>query len=224
MEEQNVVVEGTTASHLHAKHEHLKGMTDEQLLSAFLAGNHAAYGALVRRYKDPITNFAYRFLGNYEDAVDIAQETFVRVFRFGSTFVGEVKFSTWLFTIASNLSKSELKRYRRRYGVSMKDAFGGPGRNDDDASWDVPDTTYMPDERIDRDKIVQEVQRALMHVTPTYREMVILRDVQQLSYEEIAEITQSELGTVKSRINRGRAQLKEQLRDLYHELFALEDE
>jgi RNA polymerase sigma-70 factor (ECF subfamily) len=222
--EQQVSVEGKSAVNTSVKREDYRAMSDEQLLAAFLTGDHVAYGALVKRYKDPITNFAYRFLGNYEDAVDIAQETFVRVFRFGGTFVGEVKFSTWLFTIASNLSKSELKRYRRRFGVKMKDAFGAPGRSEEDTSWDVPDTSYMPDERIDQDKIVQEVQKALMHVAPTYREMVVLRDVQQLSYEEIATITQSELGTVKSRINRGRAQLKEQLRDLYHEIFSHEDE
>ncbi len=224
MQEQQEQVERRTASQTPVKRTDYRALTDEQLLASFLEGDHMAYGALVRRYKDPITNFAYRFLGNYEDAVDIAQETFVRLFRFGGTFGGEVKFSTWLFTITSNLSKSELKRYRRRFGVAMKDAFGAPGRNEDDTSWDVPDTTYMPDERIDQDKIVQEVQRALMFVTPTYREMVVLRDIQQLSYEEIAAITQSELGTVKSRINRGRAQLKEQLRDLYNELFRHEED
>jgi RNA polymerase sigma-70 factor, ECF subfamily len=199
----------------------MRALTDEDLLKRFLDGDEAGFVALMRRYKDPITNFSYRFLGNYDEAVDVAQETFVRLYRFGSTFVGDVKFSTWLYTIAANLSKSELKRYRRRNGVQLQDAFGRPG--DDDASWDVPDTTYMPDETVDRDHISRAVQQALMNVTPTYREMVVLRDLQQLSYEEIADITKTELGTVKSRINRGRAQLQNQLRDLYNEIFPSQD-
>lgn len=195
--------------------------TDEELLARFLGGDESGFVALVRRYKDPITNFSFRYLGNYDDAVDVAQETFVRLYRFGSTFVGEVKFSTWLYTIASNLAKSELKRYRRRHGVSLKDAFA---KSDDDESWDVPDTSYMPDERVDGNRIAQEVQLALMSVSPTYREMVVLRDIQQMSYEEIAEITQTELGTVKSRINRGRSQLQERLKDLYREVFPADEE
>lgn len=196
-------------------------LADEELLQRFLAGDESAFVALVRRYKDPITNFTFRFLGNYDDAVDIAQETFVRVFRFGSTFMGEVKFSTWLYTIASNLAKSELKRYRRRYGTSLSEAFK---KGEDDQSWDVPDSTYMPDERVDRTRIGQEVQKALMKVSPTYREMVVLRDVQQMTYEEISAVTNTEMGTVKSRINRGRAQLQVELKELYLELFPSLDE
>lgn len=191
-------------------------LSDEELLQLFIAGDESAFVALMRRYKDPITNFTFRFVGNYDDAVDIAQETFVRLYRFGNTFMGEVKFSTWLYTIAGNLAKSELKRYRRRNGMSLKDAFS---KHDEDQTWDVPDTSYMPDERIDRTRIAQEVQKALMSVSPSYREMVVLRDIQQLTYEEISVITGTELGTVKSRINRGRVQLQAMLKDLYKELF-----
>lgn len=195
--------------------------TDEDLLRQFLAGDESAFVALMRRYKEPITTYTYRFLGNYDDAVDVAQETFVRLYRFGHTFIGEVKFSTWLYTIASNLARTELKRYRRRFGMTFSEMFHV---GDTDTSWDIPDVSYMPDEHVDRAKIVQDVQRALMSVSPTYREMVVLRDVQQLSYEEIAAITNTEMGTVKSRINRGRIQLQELLRDLYGEVFPSQDE
>lgn len=190
--------------------------TDEDLLKRYLEGDEAAFVTLMRRYKEPITTYTYRFLGNYDDAVDVAQETFVRLYRFGHTFVGEVKFSTWLYTIASNLARTELKRYRRRFGTSLSEEFSV---GEDDSVWDIPDETYRPDDQVDRTRIVQDVQRALLSVSPTYREMVILRDVQQLTYEEIAEITKTEMGTVKSRINRGRAQLQELLRDLYNEVF-----
>lgn len=190
--------------------------SDEDLLRLFLEGDESAFVALMRRYKEPITTYTYRFLGNYDDAVDVAQETFVRLYRFGHSFVGEVKFSTWLYTIASNLARTELKRYRRRNGVSLSEAFS---IGDDESSWDIPDETYMPDELVDSTRIAQDVQKALLSISPSYREMVVLRDVQQLTYEEIAVITNTEMGTVKSRINRGRAQLQVLLRSLYHEVF-----
>jgi RNA polymerase sigma-70 factor (ECF subfamily) len=190
--------------------------SDEELLRLFLEGDEAAFVALMRRYKEPITTYTYRFLGNYDDAVDVAQETFVRLYRFGHSFVGEVKFSTWLYTIASNLARTELKRYRRRNGVSLGEAFSV---GEDESSWDIPDETYMPDELVDSTRIAQDVQKALLSISPSYREMVVLRDVQQLTYEEIAVITNTEMGTVKSRINRGRAQLQVLLRSLYNEVF-----
>ncbi len=194
----------------------MKGISDEEVLQQFLKGDESAFVVIMRRYKDPITTFVYRFLGNYDDAVDVAQETFVRVYRYGNTFTGDVKFSTWLYTIAGNLARTELRRYRRRFGTSLKDSFA----KGEEETWDIPDETYRPDETVDRTKIVQEVQKALMSVSPTYREVVILRDVQQLTYEEIAEVTKTEIGTVKSRINRGRAQLQEKLKGLYNEIFA----
>ncbi len=190
--------------------------SDEDLLRWFLEGDEAAFVALMRRYKEPITTYTYRFLGNYDDAVDVAQETFVRLYRFGHSFVGEVKFSTWLYTIASNLARTELKRYRRRNGVSLSEAFS---IGDDESSWEIPDETYLPDELVDSTRIAQDVQKALLSISPSYREMVVLRDVQQLTYEEIAVITNTEMGTVKSRINRGRAQLQVLLRSLYNEVF-----
>lgn len=190
--------------------------TDEDLLRWFLEGDEAAFVALMRRYKEPITTYTYRFLGNYDDAVDVAQETFVRLYRFGHSFVGEVKFSTWLYTIASNLARTELKRYRRRNGVSLSEAFS---IGDDESSWEIPDESYRPDEMVDSTRIAQDVQKALLSISPSYREMVVLRDVQQLTYEEIAVITNTEMGTVKSRINRGRAQLQVLLRSLYNEVF-----
>jgi RNA polymerase sigma-70 factor (ECF subfamily) len=194
----------------------LDGQTDEHLVRLVADGNDKAFTILMRRHKDAIVNFAYRFLGNHEDAVDVAQETFVRLYKHAGTFSGDVKFTTWLYTIAGNLSKSELKRYRRRMGVSLGEAFG---RGDDDASWDVPDaSSYTPDVRVDSTTIAQAVQKALMSISPTYREMVILRDIQEMSYEEIAAVTSTELGTVKSRINRGRQQLQELLKGLHQEL------
>lgn len=190
--------------------------TDEVLLERFLGGDEAAFVIIVKRYMGPVISYAYRFLGDYDDAVDVAQETFIKLFRFAHTFAGEVKFSTWLYTIAANLSRTELNRYRKRFGISLQFAFR---HSEDDETFDIPGESYRPDEKVDRDRIAKEVQKALLKVAPSYREMIVLRDVQQLSYEEIALITHTELGTVKSRINRGRAQLKVLLTSLYVEIF-----
>lgn len=196
-------------------------LTDEELLQEFLSGNERSFKALMHRYREPILNFVYRFIGDYDDAVDIAQETFIRLYKFGHTFQGEVKFSTWLYTIAANLAKTELKRYRRRKGSLLSTVFS---KGDDTDSWDIPDEQFRPDERIDSNHIAQAVQTALMKVSPSYREMVVMRDIQLLSYEEISQITGTEMGTVKSRINRGRQQLQTQLRSLYQEVFGLEQD
>lgn len=194
--------------------------SDEELLAKFLSGDERSFVSLMRRYKEPIMSFTYRFLGDYDEATDIAQETFVRLYRFGHTFKGEVKFSTWLYTIAANLSRTELKKYHRRKGTSLQQEFG---YDDEQPGYDIPDESYRPDKRVDADKISAEVQTALMTVTPAYREMVVLRDIQHMSYEEICAITDAELGTVKSRINRGRTQLKKKLAGLYDELFGTEN-
>ena len=200
--------------------EHVSGtttiVTDEELLKGFLEGDERAFVDLMQRYKEPILTFIYRFIGDYDDATDIAQETFVRLYRFGHTFKGEVKFSTWLYTIAANLSRSELKRYRRRKGTTLSAAFS---KDEAGEEWDVPDNDYTPDDKVDGTKIAQEVQAALMRISPTYREMVVLRDIQQMTYEEICAVTGAEMGTVKSRINRGRSQLQGLLQGLYDEVF-----
>lgn len=194
---------------------------DEELLADFLSGNERSFQALMQRHREPILSFAYRFIGDYDDAVDIAQETFIRLYRYAHTFHGEVKFTTWLYTIAANLARTELKRYRRRNGSLLSTVFSN---GSDAETWDIPDEQYRPDERVDSSHIAQAVQTALMKVSASYREMVVMRDIQQLTYEEIAQITGTEMGTVKSRINRGRLQLQEQLRDLYHEVFGNEQE
>lgn len=194
----------------------MPALKDEELIKHFQAGDQQAFVVLMRRHKVMVTNFVYRFVGDYDKAVDIAQETFVRLFRFAHKYSETARFSTWLLAIAANLAKTELRRARSRNTVSIS-AYGSFDDESDD--WDIPDHTFLPDARIDTSLISQRVQRALLAVSPTNREVVILRDMLQLSYEEISIVTGCEMGTVKSRINRGRKRLQEELRDLYEELF-----
>lgn len=189
---------------------------DEELIKHCQAGNQEAFIILMRRYKVVVTSFACRFIGDYDKAVDIAQETFVRLFRFSHKYSETARFSTWLLAIAANLARTELRKQKSRQTVSL-DAYG-MYNNEDNESWQVPDDTWLPDSRIDTTVISQRVQKALMAVSSTNREVVVLRDMLQLSYEEISAVTGCEMGTVKSRINRGRKRLQEELRDLYEDI------
>jgi RNA polymerase sigma-70 factor (ECF subfamily) len=182
--------------------------TDEQLMSQFQQGDESAYSLLVRRYKDELTNFALRFLGDWDEAEDVVQETFVRVFRKKHAYRGVAKFSTWVYTIASNLAKSRLRRIAIRRFVRLG------GRGEEGPEFDLPDDDANTDGAADQAMREQRIQEALGRLPAKFRQVVVLRDIQDLSYDEIVGITGEAMGTVKSRINRGRALMRDMLRDL----------
>ena len=172
-------------------HGVLSAMNDEDLMSQFQMGTVEAFDILVSRYHDPLTNYIYRFLGDMKECEDLLQETFLRVYRNRHSYRRLAKVSTWLYTIAGNLARSE------EYEV------------------EIPDETFLPDKHAAstiQDKYIQE---ALAQIPEEFREVVVLRDVQQLAYEEIADITGLPMGTVKSRINRGRTKLQGILKEVY---------
>ncbi len=183
-------------------------LSDEELIKEFQENNTLeAYEILVKRYKDPLVNFVYRFVGDKEVAVDIVQDTMVKFYLKKDSYQTIAKFSTWLYTIAANLAKNELKRRKKRSFLSLNS-----DKEEDGYEVQVPDKTVIDPERATHNDMMQEdIQKALMKVKPVYREMVILRDIEGFSYEEIAEMKGLQLGTVKSRINRGRNQLKKLL-------------
>jgi RNA polymerase sigma-70 factor, ECF subfamily len=186
--------------------------TDEELILEFQQNNTIrAYEILVQRYKNPLTNYVFRFLGDYEACIDIVQETMIKVYRNKDSYKSIARFSTWIYTIAGNLARTEYQRRRRRTIFSIN-AFG-----EDEENYEIPDENYMPDQMTDSGIKDELIQKALLKVSPVYRDMVVLRDIQELSYEEIADITGTNVGTVKSRINRGRAQLQKLLKDIYKE-------
>lgn len=193
--------------------KNLNELSDEELIIKFQQNNTVkAFEILVQRYKNPLTNYVFRFIGDYESCVDIVQEAMIKVFRYKDSYSSVAKFSTWIYTIAGNLARTEYQRRKRRKLFSIN-SYG----DNKDETFEIPDESYRPDVITDsgiKDKIIQE---ALLKVSSAYREVVILRDIQELSYEEIAEITGLNVGTVKSRINRGRAQLQKLLKDIYKE-------
>ena len=192
--------------------KNLTELSDEELIAEFQQNNTLqAFEILVHRYKNPLTNFVFRFLGDYESCTDVVQETMIKFYKNKDSYKSIAKFSTWIYTIAGNLAKTEYKRRRRRQIFSIN-SYGEEKEN-----YEIPDESYRPDVMTDSGIKDQIIQKALLKISTAYREAVILRDIQELSYEEISEIMGIEVGTVKSRINRGREQLQKLLIDIYKE-------
>jgi RNA polymerase sigma-70 factor (ECF subfamily) len=199
-------------------------MRDQQAKAAFLAipfddaglveqsrqGDIGAFERLVVKYQDRVFNTCRRMCGNRSDAEDLAQETFVRAFKSLGTFAGRSKFSTWLFRIAVNLAISS-RRNRRRATHSLD---GDPARDNDGtasaARWPASPTTTPADEALEREQQRLTLQ-ALADLDEESRSVVILRDLEEFGYDEIAEIMQVPVGTVKSRLHRARMALRERL-------------
>ena len=190
----------------------LSELTDEELIKEFQENNTLeAYEILVKRFKNPLTNFVYRFIGDKDVCMDIVQDTMIKFYLNKDSYKSFAKFSTWIYTIAGNLAKNELKRRRRRTIFSIN-------TDDEDRMVQLEDKKiFGPDVAADSAIKHDIIQNALTKVKKVYREVVILRDIKGLSYDEIAEITHLSIGTVKSRINRGRTQLQKLLIYIYKE-------
>ncbi|HID94592.1 MAG TPA: sigma-70 family RNA polymerase sigma factor [Candidatus Latescibacteria bacterium] len=186
-------------------------LSDQQLFSSLLEGNLHAFDQLVIRYKRRLLNFVFRFVGDQQTAEDIVQETFLRVYGKRKEYRSIANLSTWMFTIAGNLAKSELRRRKRWRVVSINQDEEGSGI-------DIADESHRPDE-ITEEKIRDGyIQEAINSLPPKYREVVLLRDIEGLPYEEIARMIGCPVGTAKSRVNRGRLQLQEKLRRVIEEM------
>ncbi len=178
-------------------------IADEELMFRLARGNSYALEVLVKRYKLKIINFVYRMVGDLDQAEDIAQEVFIRVYQHRERYQPIAKFSTWLYTIASNLAKSELRRRSIFNPISLT-------RLKEER---LSSIKRSPDKALLEKELGQKIQEGIEKLKPNYRAPLILRDVEGLSYEEISEIVGCPLGTVKSRINRARLKLREILDD-----------
>jgi RNA polymerase sigma-70 factor (ECF subfamily) len=170
----------------------------------------AGFDVIVHRYKNAIVSFLFRYVGDYRTAEDLAQETFLRVFKKIKEYNHTAKFSTWVYTIAGNLAKDEFKRRVRHPAKSMNWSSGGGA----DTTREVPQlqantTDSIPEVRLEHDEVRGAVNNALKLLEEHDREILLLKDVQGLSYEEIAQILSLPMGTVKSRISRARLAFKE---------------
>jgi len=179
--------------------------TDEELMSRFQDGDENAYNELVSRFKNKLLSFIYRFVNDLEIAEDILQDTLMKVFTHRHYYKEIAKVSTWIYTIAGNFSKTELRKRARRKIIQLSHM------SKDDKVYDIPDYNQKTDEQVQRRFSEQEIQNALQSLPIHFRSPVILRDMQELSYEDISKILDVPLGTVKSRINRARLQMKNTL-------------
>ncbi len=186
---------------------------DRTAVRRCLGGDVEAFGVLVERYQDRIFNACVRIVSDRETAREMAQEAFLRAYERLCTFREGARFSTWLFAIAINQCRSELRRRKtRKHRPPLSlDA----GRSDEDGwGFEPPSREIDPTEELSRRETRQRLERELERLPETYRIPVVLRDVEELSYEEIAEVIETPIGTVRSRIHRGRLILRERLSDL----------
>jgi len=182
-------------------------ISDEELLARVVNGHTDAFDLIVSRYKDRLYNFAFRFVGDSDTAEDIVQETFLRAFRKRREYRAIANFSTWIFTITGNLAKSELRRRKRWRFLSLDWSPEG-----DANGMELPDESHRPDNSTETVLVERSIQQAVQSLPANYRQAVVLRDIEGMSYQEIAEIANCPLGTVKSRVNRGRLKLQQKLR------------
>ena len=183
--------------------EQLRAMDDAAVVTSFLGGEERAFSELVERYQARLLNFIYRTVGDRERAEDLVQEVFIRVYRHLHRFDRSKKFSTWAYTIASNLAKNEL-RNRSRNPLVLFQTIRNSWSKDDDRPLEFEDNTTRPDDLFRKRHLRELVENSVAQLPEHHREVFVLRELEGKSYEEIAEITNCNLGTVKSRLNRAR--------------------
>lgn len=183
--------------------------SESQFIARLVARDEAAFNELVVTYERRVFALVFRMLGRRDEAEDLAQEVFVQVFKAIETFRGDSKLSTWIYRIAVNLCKNRSKYLSRRHAGEQDDLDAMADRAPLSAAKGVSvGDISRPDELVEGMQLEVVVKRAIAALEPDFREVLVLRDVEDLTYEEIAEVTGLAVGTVKSRIHRARAQLK----------------
>lgn len=186
--------------------------SDWELIEMFKQGKEEVFEEIVRRYQKKVVNTTYRMMGNQEDAHDLAQEVFLRVYRNLHKFQGRSSFSTWLFTIASNICRDELRKRQRRV---QADSLSEPVQfTDGEVEREIADESMTPETLSLKRELNDEIQAVVDQLPPEQKEAIVLREFQGFSYEEIAEISGVSLGTVKSRISRARMSMRKGLSTL----------
>lgn len=203
---------GSAALRVQEKHafrslSELKMLDDGALVSEYLAGQPRAFDALVDRYQNRLLNFIYRTVGDRERAEDLVQEAFIRVHRHIARFDDRKKFSTWIYTIASNLAKNELRNRSRNPLVLFQTMT--QGWDDEERPLEFEDSSLRPDDLYRKRHVRELVEQTVAQLPEHHREVFVLRELEGRSYEEIADITHCNLGTVKSRLNRARSSFAE---------------
>jgi RNA polymerase sigma-70 factor (ECF subfamily) len=201
------IVPTAAASEFATRRAALAACDDTALIEAFAEGESRAFEVLVSRYQARLLNFICRTIGDRERGEDLVQEVFIRVHRHLHRFDRTKKFSTWIYTIASNLAKNELRNRARNPLVLFQSLR--QNWEDDDRPLQFEDRHSRPDDMYRRRYLREMVEQAITRLPEHHRQVFVLRELEGKPYEEIAEITGCNLGTVKSRLNRARAAFAE---------------
>ena len=197
---QNLQISSTESSEMKDKFK----FTDEKLILRFQDGDINAYNELVKRYKDRLLNFVFRYFNNREQAEDVVQETLIKLYTHASYYKNIAKFSTWIFTIAKNNALTELRKNKRKQTDSLW--------TDDGKVIDINSKDQSLDVKVQNEIAIDQLNKFLDEIPENFRIAVVLRDFQELSYDEISKILEIPIRTIKSRINRGRIQLAEKMK------------
>lgn len=196
----------------------LQELADERLMEVLVAGDKSAFDVLVARHKGRLYSYLLRLLRDPDAAEEVTQEALVRAYVHADKYRNIAKFSTWLYTIATNLVRNRIRKARSTPRLVSVDA----GRIDDEGEegepLDLPDPGDRPDRALEKQELHAFVARGIEHIPARYREAFVLREVHHFSYEEIAAITGLKLGTVRSRINRGRGHFRDIMAPLLRHL------
>lgn len=183
---------------------------DAELIKAFQAGKKAAFDKLVLRHKDRVFNLCYWFVGDYQDANDLAQDVFFKTFKALKNFRFESAFSTWIYRIAVNTCKNRLKSFQ--YRLKKKFVHLDHTAVESNPGVEIADESATPEIELGKKERMRRIKKAIDSLPPNKKTVVVLRDIEGLSYEKISTITQLNLGTVKSKLARARQDLREMLK------------
>jgi RNA polymerase sigma-70 factor (ECF subfamily) len=183
--------------------ENIKSLTDGELIQTAIRGREDGFEELVRRYQRPITGYVYRMLNNYDASLDVTQEVFIKVYNSLERYSSEYKFSTWLYRIAHNAAID----YMRRNSVNQQSIE--TENADGTYQLQIESSQPNPEQERERSEWRKEIETVIKCLPQVYRELILLRHAQDLSYDEIAEITNLPLGTVKNRLFRAREMMRE---------------
>ena len=183
--------------------EKIKTLTDGELIEYSISGREDSFEELVRRYQRPITSYVYRMLNDYDAALDVTQEVFIKVYNSLARYSSDYKFSTWLYRISHNAAIDHM----RRHSVSAQSIEA----ENEDGSYQlqIESPRPTPEQERERSEWRTEIEAVVKCLPAVYRELILLRHSQDLSYDEIAEITNLPLGTVKNRLFRAREMMRE---------------
>lgn len=184
--------------------------SDQQLVKRTLRGDTYAFEELVKTYQNKVYMLAYRYMSNEDDANDMAQEAFIKAYRSLRSFKGDASFGTWIYRITTNVCLDELRRRKRKIvPLSLDEPLAT--LDGDDIEREISDHSMAADVIYEKKEFSQNIQMLLDEMKPEHKSVIVLRDIMDLSYEEIAVVLDCSIGTVKSRISRARNLLQKKI-------------